>query len=438
MTQLHQPALLIAAPASGSGKTTVTLALLRAFQRQGFNIGSFKVGPDYIDPAFHAVASGSPCFNLDLWAMRSSTQASVLSAALSGKDMVIGEGVMGLFDGAQDGTGSTADVAAKWGLPIILVVDAKGQAASVAAVLQGFDKFRADTRIAGVIFNNVGGEGHIRLLKEAAAIAGINALGFIPRSDVLALNHRHLGLVQARETPELDIFLHNAADIIERHCDLDELRKIAKTPHNASAKTDTALPPLAQKIAVAEDDAFAFTYPHLLVGWRASGAEISFFSPLADQQPDTDAGAVFLPGGYPELHGAQLANAEKFKKGMQTAAIENKPIYGECGGFMVFGNGIIDKDGTAHEMLKLLPVETSFAKPKLHLGYRNARLRANCILGNIDKEFSAHEFHYASINKADNLPPLFNIKDARGNDLGDVGATVGSVFGSFIHLIDRR
>jgi|TARA_R110002124_G_scaffold92599_5_gene235137 cobyrinic acid a,c-diamide synthase len=435
---LHQPALLIAAPASGSGKTTVTLALLRAFRRQGIKIGSFKVGPDYIDPAFHTFASGTPCFNLDLWAMRRDTQAAVLSTVFSDTDMVIGEGVMGLFDGAQDGSGSTADTAAEWNLPVVLIVNAKGQAASVAALIQGFDKFRTDTRIAGVIFNNVGGEAHIRLLEEAATAVGVKSLGFIPKSDILAIDHRHLGLVQARENPELNVFLENAADIIERHCDLDGLKEIAKAPRDIPAKAGTSLVPFAQKIAVAEDNAFAFTYPHLLNGWRASGAEISFFSPLADEQPDTDAGAIYLPGGYPELYGAQLAAAGKFKRALKTAAAKNKPIYGECGGFMVLGKNILDKGGTAHEMLNLLPIETSFAKPKLHLGYRNARLATDCILGDKGDIFSAHEFHYASIIKAADAPVLFNIQDARGADLGNAGTAIGSVSGSFIHLIDRR
>ncbi|WP_339714978.1 cobyrinate a,c-diamide synthase, partial [uncultured Sneathiella sp.] len=239
----------------------MTLALLRAFRRQGIKIGSFKVGPDYIDPAFHTFASGTPCFNLDLWAMRRDTQAAVLSTVFSDTDMVIGEGVMGLFDGAQDGSGSTADTAAEWNLPVVLIVNAKGQAASVAALIQGFDTFRTDTRIAGVIFNNVGGEAHIRLLEEAATAVGVKSLGFIPRSDILAIDHRHLGLVQARENPELNVFLENAADIIERHCDLDGLKEIAKAPRDIPAKAGTSLVPFAQKIAVAEDNAFAFTYP---------------------------------------------------------------------------------------------------------------------------------------------------------------------------------
>ncbi|MBO0334166.1 cobyrinate a,c-diamide synthase [Sneathiella sp. CAU 1612] len=432
------PALLIAAPSSGSGKTTVTLALLRAFRRHGIRIGSFKVGPDYIDPVFHSHASGNPCLNLDPWAMRRESQAAVLEQAVSGNDLLIGEGVMGLFDGARDGTGSTADVAANWRIPVILVVDAKGQGASVAALLQGFNNYRHDVYLSGVIFNKVGGRGHVQILKDAAAAAGILALGFIPKSESLTLDHRHLGLVQAREKPDLDLFLEKAADIIETSCDLAELRKIAKPAGLERVSPIQTIPPLAQRIAIADDEAFAFAYPHILEGWRNSGAEITFFSPLANEAPDQDTDAIFLPGGYPELYGETLAASENYSSGVQAAAAKSKPVYGECGGFMVLGESLIDRRGKCRKMLGLLPVETSFANPKLHLGYRNARLNDNCILGNINEPYSAHEFHYATLTRSDAAPSLFSISDANGKDLGSVGAIVGSVAGSFIHLIDRR
>ncbi|WP_373085231.1 cobyrinate a,c-diamide synthase [Sneathiella sp.] len=433
------PALLIAAPASGSGKTTITLALLRALRRRGHRVGSFKVGPDYIDPAFHAAASGRACSNLDPWAMRPDMQSAILQDVLADSDIVIGEGVMGLFDGAQDGRGSTADVAADWGIPLVLVVDAKGQAASVAALLQGFNSFRNDVRLSGVIFNKVGGPGHVRLLREAAEKAGILALGFLPRLDGLALDHRHLGLVQARENAELNAFLDAAADSIEAHCDLDALLRTATTPCGLTPGSSKAapLPPLGQKMAVAEDDAFAFTYPHLLAGWRNAGVELSFFSPLADEGPAAGSDAIFLPGGYPELYCERLARAENFKSALRSAAEASLSIYGECGGFMVLGESLTDKAEQSHEMLGLLPVQTSFAAPKLHLGYRRAQLSNNSILGNKNSSFTAHEFHYASITAENAAPSLFDICDARGIDLGSAGAIAGSIAGSFIHLIDK-
>lgn len=437
MARTAPPALIIAAPSSGSGKTIITLALLRALTRRGLSLGSFKVGPDYIDPAFHHQATGHPCFNLDGWAMRESTLTAVLAASHDGKDLVIGEGVMGLFDGAQGGGGSTADMAAQYGIPIVLVVDAKGQAASVAALLQGFNSYRDDIRISGVIFNKVGGAGHVRLLTEAAAEVGIPALGFIPKSDILALDHRHLGLVQARENSELEVFLNAAADIIDAHMDMTALQSIAAPSKFAPNAIFSPILPLSQKIAIAADDAFAFLYPHLMASWREAGAEISFFSPLADEPPPLDADAIYLPGGYPELHAARLSNAANFKSGMAKAATDSKIIYGECGGFMVLGESLTDAKGVVHNMLDLLPVHTSFAAPKRHLGYRKATLANNCILGNINTDFNAHEFHYAEVTGSSDAAALFGLQNARSEPLGAAGAVVGRIAGSFIHLIDR-
>jgi cobyrinic acid a,c-diamide synthase len=431
------PSLIIGAPSSGSGKTTITLALLRALRHSGLSVGSFKVGPDYIDPVFHRQASQHTCFNIDPWAMSSETISGLLSQLYDNKDIVIGEGVMGLFDGAQDGSGSTADVAALYTIPVILVVDAKGQAASVAALLSGFDTYRDDISIAGVIFNKVGGPGHVRLLREAAEKVGIPLLGCIPKSDTLTLNQRHLGLVQAREMKELDRFLDSASEIIAKHIDLEKLCELAAPPNNTLGKTFHAISPLGQHIAIAEDDAFSFIYPHILEGWKNDGTEISFFSPLEDLGPSTSADAIFLPGGYPELYCEKLSSSKTFKSSMAAAAAKGVSIYGECGGFMVLGEGLIDKAGQYHQMLELLPIKTSFENPKLHLGYRRARLLQNSILGEKDVRFKAHEFHYAQITKTTSHSELFEIKNARGEGLGNVGAVSDNVAGSFIHLIDR-
>lgn len=437
MTQACPPSLIIAAPSSGSGKTVITLALLRAFRRKGLAVGSFKVGPDYIDPAFHRRASGHPCYNIDGWAMRACTRTDLFETVHHDKGLVIGEGVMGLFDGAQGGGGATADISAEYNIPIVLVVDAKGQAASVAALLKGFNTYHDDICISGVIFNKVGGEGHIRLLKEAAAEIGIPALGFVPKSEALALDHRHLGLVQARENKALEVFLNAAADLIDAHVDLDALQAVAKARKFPDNRELSPILPLGQRIAVAEDDAFAFIYPHLLENWRSMGVEVSFFSPLRDEAPVADANAVYLPGGYPELYAETLSNAAHFKQAMIQAKKADTAIYGECGGFMTLGRSLIDADGNTHDMLGLLPVQTSFAKPKLHLGYRIARLQQKNILGDINIEFKAHEFHYAEVTSSDSVASLFDLKNARGEDLGAAGAVVGRVAGSFIHLIDR-
>jgi cobyrinic acid a,c-diamide synthase len=434
--------LIIAAPASGSGKTVVTLAILRALTRSGMRVNSFKVGPDYIDPAFHAAATGRPCFNIDPWAMRPATIARLLDRLSADAELIVGEGAMGLFDGAIDGSDSTADLAAATGWPVILVVDVRGQAASVAALLRGFASHRADIVVAGVVFNRVGGEAHADTLRRAVAPLGLPVLGCLPRTEQLKLPERHLGLVQASERADLPAFLEAAADVAERSLDLGQLRSLARLARTRGsvepANGEAGLPPLGQRIAVARDTAFAFAYPALLEQWRRTGAALSFFSPLADEAPASDADAVYLPGGYPELHAGRLAASARFAKGLRAAAGRGATIFGECGGYMVLGAGLVDPDGESHAMTALLPLQTSFAERRLHLGYRRARLAADCALGARGAAFRGHEFHYAIVEDEGRGEPLFLCDDARGRALGSSGRQVGTVFGSFLHLIDRE
>ena len=432
--------LLIAAPHSGAGKTTVTLGLLRALRRSGVTVGSAKAGPDYIDPAFHAAASGGPCVNLDPWAMRPALIASLAGEARhqQGEAFVV-EAMMGLFDGAADGSGSAADLASMLGLTVGLVVDCAKQSHSVAALVRGFATHRADVAIAGLILNRVGSDRHESLLREALAPLAIPILGVLPRQPDLALPERHLGLVQAGEHGDLDAFIERAADWIGRGCDLPALTALAGTGPEAAVAAPPALAaplaPLGQTIAVARDKAFAFAYPHLLAGWRDVGAAVSFFSPLADEAPDPAADAIYLPGGYPELHAGRLAAASGFLAGTRAAAERGAAIYGECGGYMVLGETLTDADGKAHPMLGLLPLETSFARRKLHLGYR----RLTPVGGRPwSGPLRAHEFHYASIIAEGPGEALFRASDARGADLGNHGLRRGRVSGSFLHVIDRE
>lgn len=432
----HIPGFIVAAPSSGSGKTIVTLALLRAFRRRGLSIGSFKTGPDYIDPAFHAAATGRSCVNIDLWAMRPGTVSSNLRAMMQSTDMVIGEGVMGLFDGATDGTGATADVAAHLSLPVVLIVDASGQSTSAAAIVHGFDTFRPDLRIAGVIFNKVGSPRHAAMLTAAMAERATPVLGCLPRMPQLDLPERHLGLVQASEHEALETFLNAAADSINTHIDLDQLAGLGHIAQPTGAVSSPPIPPLGQRIALARDQAFAFAYPHILEGWHKLGANLLPFSPLADEAPPA-CDAIYLPGGYPELHAGRLAANTRFLDGIRTAAQSGIPIFGECGGYMVLGKRLTDADGVDHEMAGLLPLETSFAERRLHLGYRDAALETAHSIGEKGARFKAHEFHYATIVREEGDRALFKCRDSYGADLGTVGSVVGCVAGSFLHLIDQ-
>jgi cobyrinic acid a,c-diamide synthase len=426
--------LIVAAQRSGAGKTVVALGLMRALGRR-FAVQPFKCGPDYIDPAFHAVAAGRPSFNLDAWAMSRATLAGL--AARDG-EIAIAEGVMGLFDGAagegQTSRGSTADLAALLGWPVVLVLDVAGQAETAAAVAAGCARYRDDVAIAGVILNRVASPRHLAFMTPAFDKVGLGIVGAIGTDKRLALPERHLGLVQAAETADLARKLDGFADAVAASVDIDAIAGLA-APSALRATEAVAPTPPGQRIALAQDRAFSFMYPHLLEGWRAAGAEVLPFSPLADEAPDAQADAVWLPGGYPELHAGALAAAERFQRGLRALAAKSVPIHGECGGYMVLGQGLEDASGVRHAMAGLLSLETSFAKRRLHLGYRRARLRVDCVLGKAGSQVFGHEFHYASTLAA-NDEPLVECLDAAGEPMAEAGARRGSVSGTFFHLID--
>ena len=443
MGQTMTRGIMVGAPASGSGKTTVTLALIRCLRKRGVRVGSLKVGPDYIDPAFHAAASGRACLNVDPWAMREATVAAAVGAASEDAELVVAEGVMGLFDGATVHEGSTADVAAALGWPVVLVVDASAMAASAAAVLHGFASYRRDVDVAGVIFNRVGSDRHAELLAEATVVTGVPVLGCIRCDPALALPDRHLGLVQASEHPDLERLLADAGRAMGEEVDVDAILRLARSGPGVtagvggSAGLAACLPVLGQRIAVARDEAFAFAYPLVLEGWRRAGAEVLPFSPLADKGPSSVADAVYLPGGYPELHAGRLAAAGRFMQGLRAAVDRAAVVYGECGGYMVLGESLVDADGEAHAMAGLLPVATTFQERGLTLGYRVAHTLADGPLGGGGAGFRGHEFHYARVLREQGDEALFRCADARGRDLGPAGRRIGRIMGSFVHLIDR-
>ena len=434
---MSTPGLLVAAPRSSSGKTTVALALMRALARRGLRVRGAKCGPDYIDPAFHRAATGRPSFNLDSFAMRPDLLDALAAASAEDSDLVVAEGSMGLFDGvraAESRTGANADVAARYGWPVVLVIDVSGAAQSAAAVALGCRLYDPRIRIAGVILNKVASPRHRRLVEAGMERAGLPVLGALMREAGLVLPERHLGLVQARETADLDARLDRLADLAEAGIDLDAVLAAAG---GAVPASKAALPaPPGQRLAVASDAAFSFLYPHLEAGWRAAGAEILPFSPLADEAPPDAADACWLPGGYPELHAGRLADAGRFLDGLRAFA-RTRPVHGECGGYMVLGRSLEDADGTTHAMAGLLPVATSYRKRRLHLGYRVAHLCADGLLGRRGARLVGHEFHYASelSPSASEAVALARVADAEGTDLGWAGHRLGSVGGSFFHLI---
>jgi cobyrinic acid a,c-diamide synthase len=428
------PGLIVSAPASGTGKTTVMLGLLRALAEDGLTVQPFKSGPDYIDPAFHRAASGRASFNLDTWAMDGAL-FNAIAAQARGAEICVGEGSMGLFDGVatrgRSGFGSSAETARAMGWPVILVLDVGGQAQSAAATALGFARYDPDLSIAGVILNRVASPRHERLTRLGMDRAGLPVLGALPRRGDLALPERHLGLIQAVEHPDLDRAIAGYASFLREHVDLAAIKGAALGAQPAAAGT---LPrPPAQRIALAQDAAFSFTYPHLLEGWRAAGAEILPFSPLADEAPDPTADLVWLPGGYPELHAGRLAAATHFLSGLRHHA-QTRPVHGECGGYMALGAALIDKDGQSHAMAGLLGLVTSYEKRKFHLGYRRAVLSRAMPGHAAGSALRGHEFHYSTILEQPDAP-LAHVTDADGNPVPETGSHRGHVTGTFFHLI---
>jgi cobyrinic acid a,c-diamide synthase len=434
--------LIVSAPRSGSGKTVITLALLAALRRRGIAVRAAKAGPDYIDAGFHAAATGAAGLNLDSWAMQPALLDALAAQAAGSAEILVLEGVMGLFDGVAGSPGrcgTTADLAARFALPVLLVLDVAGQSQSAAAVLRGFATHDPAVRIAGVVLNRVGSERHRALVSDAIAAlptaTAIPILGSFPREPALALPERHLGLVQAGEHDDLTGWLDQLAALAERYLDLDAvIAAAAPLPPPRPSPASAALPPPGQRIGLALDQAFSFVYPHILAGWRRAGAEIVTFSPLADQPPPHDCDAGWLPGGYPELHAGALAAAARFRAGLVDFA-RTRPVHGECGGYMVLGQGLTDADGQPHAMTGLLGHATSFAERKLQLGYREARLLVDSPLGSAGGVVRGHEFHYATLTAPGDDAPLAELADGQGRTLGPAGGRRERVTGTFFHAI---
>lgn len=432
--------LIVSAPRSSSGKTTVTLGLLGALRRKGVAVRAAKSGPDYIDPAFHAAATSAKGVNLDSWAMPPATIEALIAEAAQASDVLVIEGAMGLFDGVPGvagRSGAASDLAARFALPVLLILDVSGQSQSAAAVAAGFASFDPKVRVGGVVLNKLGSDRHRTLIADALKPLGIPVLGAIPRDDTMVLPERHLGLVQAGEHADLDARLTRFAEVAARHLDLDAIMAMAAPLPHLAASTAPTLKPPGQRIALASDAAFSFVYAHVLDGWRGSGAEVVPFSPLHDEVPPEHCDVCWLPGGYPELHAGPLAAAQRFRDGLRKFA-QTRPVHGECGGYMVLGEGLEDASGTRHAMAGLLSHATSFAKRRLHLGYRQARLLADHPLGAKGDIVRGHEFHHASIVDKGTDEPFVEVTDAQGRAVVETGSRRGLVSGTFFHAIARE
>ena len=395
------PTLVIAGVSSGVGKTSLTLGLVRAFSRRGMRVQPFKVGPDFLDPTYLSRAAGRPCYNLDGWMGNREHVQQLFSNACADADLAIIEGVMGLFDGSDpaSNTGSTAEIAAWLGAGVVLVVHAHGMARSVVPVAKGFAEFDPSVNLVGVIANHVGSPRHVSWLRSALASEDApKLLGAVPRNSLPSLPSRHLGLVTANEQTFSDATLDELADACEKHLDLDAILSAAKpipvvkpTPRPLSGNGSRV------RLGVARDEAFHFAYPENLSALVDSGADLVFFSPLSDAALPEGLDGIYIPGGYPELFAAPLAENRSMRESIRQFGQSGSVVYGECGGLMYLGRSIVDEQGAEHEMVGLAPITTRKLDRLKTLGYVEATLREPCLWGTPGAVLRGHEFHYSEI-----------------------------------------
>ncbi len=426
--------LVIAAPASGSGKTTLTLGLLAALKRRGLRVAPFKVGPDFIDPGHHAAACGRISSNLDGWMCGEQAVRDHYLRGCEGADIALVEGVMGLFDGASGDSdeGSTAEVSRWLNGRVVLVVDARSQARSAAALVKGFVEFDPRLQFAGVIFNQVGSERHCELLEQALnSTSGLPPLlGCLPRDAQVDLPERHLGLVTAEDVP-VDYSAH--ADLIEQHLDLERLLQVVTFHPQPHFLEERVFEPRVResetiRIAVARDTAFCFCYPENLERLEAAGAELVFFSPLAGSLPEEIDG-LYLPGGYPELYLDQLAANVGLIEKVRALAEAGLPIYAECGGLLLLCAGL---NGLA--LCGIFPAQARLLDKRRALGYREVTFCADTPLGPRGTVARGHEFHYSELEMPERIKHSYRLSRKGGADLGSEGFSYKNVLASYVHL----
>lgn len=437
--------IIIAAPQSGSGKTTITLGIMACLRRRGLKIAPFKVGPDFIDPGYHRLVAGRPSINLDGWMCGADFVRETFACHGSGTDMAVIEGVMGLFDGIGESgeEGSTAQVARLTGSPVVLVVDAGRMAGSAAALVKGFAEFDPLVNLAAVIFNNVAGDNHGRLLRKAmaAALPQVRVLGCIGRDERLHIPSRHLGLLTAEENPLSPGFLQHLADTLERCLDVDLLCNLSCTHSHDAGKHCNATEGNGGgnhvPIAVARDEAFCFVYDDNLRLLREAGCHIAEFSPLRDRALPAGIGGIYLPGGYPEIFAGTLAANTAMKEAIHAAVEKGMPVYAECGGFIYLTGGVRDSNSDGeplHRFVGIFPVATRMLQRRKALGYREIVTQADSLLGSAGLSARGHEFHYSEMDEMPgDVERLYQVRK-QGMDLGAEGYRYKNCLASYIHL----
>ena len=423
------PRLVIAATHSGAGKTTLTCGIISALRKRGLKVQPYKVGPDYIDTGFHELAAGRPAQNLDSHLVGSENIVDVFSSAYDDADIAIIEGVMGLYDGGRGGISSTAEIAKLLDAPVVLVIDAKSVGTSAAATALGFREFDKDVKFAGVILNRVGSASHEKIIVDALNTIGIKSFGAVKRDDEIVLPSRHLGLVQASE---LNFDFDKLAENISAQINLDELLTVSKTCSDLKNFSPLSITPSALRIGIARDAAFSFYYAESLRELERRGAELIFFSPLNDDElPKVDA--LIIGGGYPELYAAQLEQNKKIRHEIKLAAADGLPIYAECGGYMYLMDALTNLDGQIFEMCGVIPNQAIMTDKLQMVGYVDATITEDCIIGKRGVKIHAHEFHFSKAVKSTDKE-IFHCEKLRTGEKYFAGYADKNVVASYLHL----
>jgi cobyrinic acid a,c-diamide synthase len=429
-------AILIAGTASGCGKTSVTLGLMQALARKGLVVQGFKSGPDFIDPGLHRLATGLPSHNLDGWMLSAEEIHRIFRRNHEGCDVSIIEGAMGLFDGigAVSEEGSSAQLAKILDVPVMLVVNARGMARSAAALVKGYAEFDPDLRLDFVLFNMTGSPSHGQILTEAMDGRNVRVLGSLPRLNGLELPSRHLGLVTAEDLDRRQERLNLLADWVERAVDLDALLE-ALPQCSLPSLSDGGVRMPEIRIGYARDRAFCFYYEENLRLLRQAGAELVPFSPLEDTNLPPALRGLYLGGGYPELHAAQLAANTAMRDKIRIFCQSGKPVYAECGGFMYLLRSLRDRQGQEHPMCGVFDFACAMEGRHQALGYREVELTTDTHLGKVGERARGHEFHYSSLHGDDPAADLvYQVRDRNGKTNADGGYLKGGCLASYVHL----
>lgn len=433
---------VIGATGSGTGKTTISLAILSYLADLGYKLAPFKVGPDFIDPGHHAKIAGKTSFNLDSWMLSREYNTRIFNEKSKGSDIAVVEGVMGLFDG-YDGlseSGSTAQMAKWLDLPVVLVVSAKGKARSAAAIVKGFEEFDKDLKIAGVIFSKTGSLRHYEYLKKAVEQnCKTRCLGFMPRNDSIVMPERHLGLVTSDELDISSQVLSTLSSMVRDHIDIKGLINSLDSfdiPCNIEPERHENSNGSGPRIAVARDKAFCFYYQDNLDILKKFGADIVEFSPLNDDGLPPGIDGMYFGGGYPEVFAKELSQKTKLLLEIKQNSIAGMPIYGECGGFMFLCNKLSGMDETRqYSMSGCFDLKVQMSKRLRSLGYREITLKKDTIIGKKGDVLRGHEFHYSSLeNRKNDITDVYHVTSRAGQDISLKGYQVSNTLGSYLHV----